>query len=129
MSKYARYAGLALVFAFFMFGGIGHFTMTEFFVNIMPPYLPLHTEIVYLTGVMEILGALALLVPAYRALAGVYLIALTVAVTPANIHMWMNPELFPEVSPAFLSIRLVLQVVLIAIIWFSSREPVVDRSD
>jgi uncharacterized membrane protein len=121
LKKTLRYAGLTLIFAFFMLGGSAHFTQTEMFVSIMPPYIPYHLEIVYLSGVMEIAGALALLVPKYRALAGVYLIALTIAVTPANIHMWLNPQLFPGFNPVFLSIRLVLQVALIAVIWFSTR--------
>lgn len=123
MKKYLRYAGLTLVFAFFMLGGSAHFTQTEMFVSIMPPYIPYHLEIVYLTGAMEIAGALALFIQKYRSLSGVYLIALTIAVTPANIHMWLNPHLFPDIDPVVLSIRLVLQVALIAAIWFSTRIP------
>jgi len=123
LKKYLRYAGLTLVFAFFMLGGSAHFTQTEMFVSIMPPYIPYHLEIVYLTGAMEIAGALALFIQKYRSLSGVYLIALTIAVTPANIHMWLNPHLFPDIDPVVLSIRLVLQVALIAAIWFSTRIP------
>lgn len=121
MKKIARYVGLFLIFTFFMVGGIGHFTSTDLFVSIMPPYLPLHLEIVYLTGVMEIGAALCLLIGRLRYWTGNFLLAFTVAVTPANVHMWLNPELFPDVEPVLLSIRLVLQVVLLAIIWFSTR--------
>ncbi|MEM7097836.1 MAG: hypothetical protein AAF541_06205 [Pseudomonadota bacterium] len=122
MQKVASYVGLAIVFVWFMFGGIGHFTNADFFVAIMPPYLPWHLEIVYVSGALEILFAATLLVPRYRQLAGNLLIALTIAVTPVNIHMWRNPELFPDVSPAFLSIRLVVQVLLLALIWWSTRD-------
>lgn len=121
MKKVFAYLGLVLVFAFFMLGGIAHFTNAEFFVAIMPPYLPWHLELVYLSGVLEILFAAMLLPPKTRQLAGNLLIALTLAVTPANIHMWMNPHLFPDVEPLFLSLRLVAQVILLAIIWFSTR--------
>ena len=121
MKKAARYIGLFIVFTFFMFGGVGHFTSTEMFISIMPPYIPFHLEIVYLTGVMEIAAALCLLVKKLRYWTGNFLIVFTIAVTPANIHMWQNPELFPDIDPALLSIRLVLQVVLLAIIWFSTR--------
>lgn len=119
-----QYLGLAIVFLWFMGGGITHFTSPDFYVNIMPPYIGWHLEIVYVSGVFEILGALGILFPATRQLAGNCLILLTLAVTPANIHMWMNPQLFPDVSVTFLNIRLVVQVLLLACIWWSTRMPV-----
>ena len=123
MLKVLRYLGLTIVFIWFMFGGITHFTDPDFFVAIMPPYLPWHLEIVYLSGALEILFAAMLLLPATRQLAGNLLIALTIAVTPANIHMWLNPELFPDIDPPLLTIRLLVQVVLLAVIWWSTRDP------
>ena len=123
MFKFARYLGLFVVFAFYMVGGVTHFTATDNFVNIMPPYIPFHLEIVYVTGVMEIAGALGLLLVATRYWAGNFLFVFTIAVTPANVHMWLHPELFPDIDPTFLSIRLVLQVALLAIIWYSTRIP------
>ncbi|MFK7913806.1 MAG: hypothetical protein AB8B93_07815 [Pseudomonadales bacterium] len=122
MLKVLRYLGLAIVFVWFMFGGITHFTNPDFFVAIMPPYLPWHLEIVYLSGALEVLFAAMLLLPATRQLAGNLLIALTIAVTPANIHMWMHPELFPEVEPPLLTVRLVIQVILLLVIWWSTRD-------
>ena len=95
---------LGIVFMWFFGGGVGHFVISDFFVNIMPPYLPYHLEIVYISGVFEILGALGILLYATRQWAGNGLFLLTLAVTPANIHMWMHPELFPEVPEAFLSV-------------------------
>ena len=122
MIKIASYLGLAIVFVWFMWGGITHFTNPDFFVAIMPPYLPRHLEIVYLSGALEVLFAAMLIPPATRQLAGNLLIALTIAVTPANIHMFMNPEQFPDVPEAFLSIRLVVQVLLLMLIWWCTRD-------
>jgi uncharacterized membrane protein len=116
-----RYLGLAIVVLFFLLGGVTHFTATNMFVSIMPPYIPFHVEIVYLTGVMEICAALCLLLPKARYWTGNFLVAFTIAVTPANIHMWLNPELFPDIEPTLLAWRLVLQVVLLGVIWFSTR--------
>lgn len=113
--------GLAIVFLWFMGGGIAHFTSTEFFVSIMPPWIGFHREIVYISGVFEILGALGILVPRLRQWAGNGLLLLVVCVTPANIHMWLNPELFPDVPDTFLTFRLVLQVALLALIWWCTR--------
>jgi uncharacterized membrane protein len=121
MKRILKYAGLVLVSLFFLIGGRAHFTSTEFFVSIVPPYVPLPLATVYFTGVLELIGAVAIWAPALRSWAGIGLVALTVCVTPANIYMWMNPELFPEISPAFLGWRLVAQVVLLAIIWSSTR--------
>jgi len=116
-----RNAGLAIVFTWFMAGGITHFTNPDFFVAIMPPYIGWHLEIVYISGALEILGALGILVPRLRQLAGNCLIVLVILVSPANVHMWLNPHLFPDVPPAFLSIRLVVQVLLLWLIWWSTR--------
>jgi uncharacterized membrane protein len=115
--------GLAFVFLWFMGGGIAHFTSTDFFVAIMPPYLGYHREIVYISGVLEILGAIGILIPALRQWAGNGLLLLVLCVTPANIHMWMHPELFPDVSGVFLNIRLVVQVALLMLIWWCTRMP------
>lgn len=121
MKKYFRYAGLGVVFLWFFGGGIGHFTMTEFFVSIVPPWVPFPLAAVYVSGVFELLLALMILWPKVRPLAGWGLIALTLAVTPANVHMWLNPERFPDVSPAMLSFRLFVQVILLFTIWWSTR--------
>jgi uncharacterized membrane protein len=121
MKTIMKYAGLALVSLFFLVGGQGHFTSTPFFVSIVPPYLPWPLAAVYFTGVLELIGAVAIWIPAWRSWAGIGLFTLTICVTPANIYMWMNPQLFPEISPPLLAWRLVAQVVLLAIIWWSTR--------
>jgi uncharacterized membrane protein len=118
-----RYAGLVLVSLFFLIGGQAHFTATPFFVSIVPPYVPFPLATVYFTGVLELIGAVALWVPRLRSWAGIGLVALTICVTPANIYMWMNPQLFPLISPSLLGWRLVAQVILLAIIWWSTRPP------
>lgn len=112
---------LGFVFLFFMGGGIGHFVMDDFFIAIVPDYLPAHAELVYISGVFEILGALGLLLPTTRQLAGWGLMALTLAVFPANIYMAMNPELFSQFPVIGLYLRLPLQLVILWLIWQASR--------
>ena len=118
-----RRIGLGIVFSWFFFGGVGHFVADDFFISIVPPWVPWPAAAVYVSGVIEIVLALAVLHATTRRLAGIGLILLTLAVTPANVHMWMNPHLFPDVPPAFLSIRLVVQVALLWCIWWSTRQP------
>ena len=120
--------GLAFVFLWFMGGGVMHFVDADFFVAIMPPYLGYHLEIVYISGVLEILGAIGILIPSMRQWAGNGLLLLVVCVTPANIHMWLNPELFVDVSETFLNIRLVVQVLLLLLIWWCTRTPQRDSA-
>ncbi len=98
----------------FIAAGFNHFRKPEFYVRIMPPYLPWHLELVYLSGVFEIaLGAL-LLIPRFSKLAAWGLIVLLIAVFPANVHMALNPESYPQFSPLMLWLRLPLQGVLMA---------------
>lgn len=121
ISRAAKYVGLALVSLFFLVGGQAHFTATAFFVSIVPPYIPFPLAAVYVSGVFELIGAIAIWIPRLRSWAGIGLVVLTVCVTPANIYMWMNPLLFPDISESLLGWRLVAQVVLLAIIWWSTR--------
>ena len=100
--------------ALFIAAGLNHFWHTPFYVAMMPPYLPAPLALVYLSGVAEIgLGAL-LLFSRWQVVAGWGLIALSVAVFPANVHMALNPELFTQFSPTGLWLRLPLQALVIA---------------
>ena len=99
---------------FFILAGFNHFINTAFYLRIMPPYLPWHLLLVYLSGIIEIVLGILLLIPKFTRMAAWGMIALLVAVFPANIHMAVNHELYPEYSVTPLWIRLLLQFVLIA---------------
>lgn len=97
---------------FFIVAGLYHFVSPGYYLKIMPPYLPWHLPLVYLSGFVEMfLGAL-LLVRKFSGVAAWLLIGLLLAVFPANIHMARHPELFPEIPRAALWLRLPLQGVL-----------------
>ena len=108
--------------AFFVIAGVTHFTNRDFFTAIVPPYLPWPVMLVYVSGVVEIVLGLMLLVPATTRIAAWGLIALLIAVFPANIHMAMNPQLYPDTPLAALLIRLPLQGVMVAIAYWFTRE-------
>ena len=93
--------------------GVNHFVNPDFYVRIMPPYLPWHPELVFLSGVFEVVLGVLVFVPRTRRAAGWGLIALFVAVFPANVHMAMNPGQFPEYPPAALYGRLPFQAVFV----------------
>ncbi|MDQ6786022.1 MAG: DoxX family membrane protein [Acidobacteriota bacterium] len=104
----------------FVLAGANHFLNADFYLKIMPPILPAHLFLVYLSGVFEIVLGVLLLIPKFTRFAAFGLIALLIAVFPANIYMAMNANLFDEFSPAALYLRLPLQFVLIVIVfWFT----------
>ena len=111
---------LGLLFAA---AGVAHFANPAFYVRIMPQYLPWHLELVYLSGAAEVLLGVLLLVPRTQNLAAWGLVALLAAILPANLHMAMNPALFPEISPAVLWARLPLQGVFVAWAYWFTRKP------
>ncbi|HWU68992.1 MAG TPA: DoxX family protein [Stenotrophobium sp.] len=125
----ARRLGLAFVFAWFLFGGIGHFAKTDFFVSIVPTYIPKPLAMVYISGIFELLGAVGVLIPSTRRLAGLGLFLLTLCVTPANVNMWLHPQQFPDMPEWAYSVRLVVQVLLLACIWWSTQPKVLKQEN
>lgn len=108
-----------LAFAF-VAAGINHFINPNFYLKMMPPVFPAHLFLIYLSGIFEIVLGAMLLIPRFSRVAAFGLIALLIAVFPANIYMATNAELFPEFSPTALYMRLPLQFVIIAwALWFT----------
>ena len=122
-----RRIGLILVFLWFLFGGVAHFSLTEAEMRIVPPAIPWPRAAVLISGVFELLGAVGILIPATRRAAGIGLFLLTIAVTPANVYMLQHAELF-NVPRWALIVRLPFQAVLLALILWSTWTPIVKRS-
>ena len=107
-----RLVGKRVFAALFIIAGVSHFVAVDFFLKIMPPYLPFHLPLVLVSGVIESILGILLLVPRFSRLAAWGIIALLIAVFPANIHVYQHQELFP--FPWFVHLlRLPLQGVLI----------------
>lgn len=103
---------------FYILAGINHMIRPDFYMAIMPPWLPWHYPLVILSGVAEIICGVLFLIRRTRKLGAILIILLLIAVFPANIQMAVNyinnsnPYLF------FALMRLPLQLVLIA--WAAS---------
>jgi uncharacterized membrane protein len=106
-----------LLGAFFLVAGALHFLKPRPYEAIVPDALPAHRELVYASGVAELLGGAGVLAPRTSRIAGWWLIATMLAVFPANINMAVNPERFRAVPEPLLWARLPLQAVVIAWIW------------
>ena len=100
----------------FIGAGMLHFTRTDSYLPIMPPWLPAHRALVLVSGAFEALGGLGVLLPPpVRRWAGVGLALLLVAVFPANVHMAVEGiGLSGTLGRALLWLRLPLQAVFIA---------------
>jgi len=107
---------------FFLLAGAMHFVNPQPFLEIVPRYLPAPLFLVYLSGFFEMAGGAGLFIPRLRRFAAWGLIALLVAVLPANIfmltdHPYLNGQ---RVSEWVLWLRLPLQGVLMGLIWWTS---------
>lgn len=108
--------------ALYVTTGITHFVMPGFYLPIMPPYLPWHIKLIYLSGACEALFGILLLPPKTRRIASWLLIALLIAVFPANIQMTINyanennPDLWISI------IRLPIQILLIWWAWLFTKK-------
>lgn len=107
-----------LAASLFVMAGLLHFLRPHSYLKIMPAYLPSPLALVYLSGAFEVLGGIGILIPRLRPVAGYGLIALLIAVFPANIEMLLQNLRKDGLSPFswLLLARLPLQVVLIWIV-------------
>tara|TARA_B100000989_G_scaffold8638_1_gene5939 strand:- start:2663 stop:3037 length:375 start_codon:yes stop_codon:yes gene_type:complete len=105
---------------FYVIVGIKHFIDPEYFLSIVPPYLPCHLELVYISGLFEVLFGLLILLPKYRYYGAIGLILLLVAVFPANIYLAQSKEAQEAIGATqqIATWRLPIQGVLIWIAFY-----------
>lgn len=108
-----------LLSAMMITAGILHFVRPEKFIQIVPDWLPAHRALVFISGFFEILGGAGLLVKHIQKAAAWGLVALYLAVFPANVNMAVNKILID--NPWILWGRLPFQAVLIAWAWWFTR--------
>ena len=109
---------------FFVLGGVNHFRSPKFYVQIMPPYLPWHLELVYISGVFEVLLGVLVMIPRTSHIGGWGLIALLIAIFPANLHMALHTDLYPSIPAYALWLRLPLQLLPMAWAYWMTRPEV-----
>ena len=104
--------------------GVAHFINADFFLHIMPDYLPWHLELVYISGAIEIILGALVLFKKTRKLAGWGLIVLLIAVFPANIYLVQSQEAQQalEISREMSIVRLPFQLLFIAIAFWFTRD-------
>jgi uncharacterized membrane protein len=114
---------------FFAFTGIGHFIKTDELVAMMPSSVPYRVELVYLTGILELLGAIGIWIPRWRRLTGICLIVMLVAFLPVNIYAAIQRVDFGghELGPVYLLARIPVQLLLIVVTYFAAQPDEQDQ--
>ncbi len=107
---------------FMIVAGTMHFVNPNFFLKIMPPYLPLHKELVLVSGVCEVLLGVLLLIPKYSQRAAWGVMALLIAVFPANVYLYQNQDILPA-PPIVHLLRLPLQGIFILWAFWHTKRP------
>jgi uncharacterized membrane protein len=116
-------AGLLAVAIMFLFTGATHFTdMKHDYAAMLPEFVPNRLWVIHLTGALQILGAVGLLVPQTRRLAGFCLALLLVAMFPGNVYAAVNDVPFRGEPPTPLWLRAPIQLLFIGmVLWASSK--------
>ena len=94
--------------------GLNHFVNPEFYLKMMPPYLPFPQELQLLAGALEVIGGIGLLLPRFEKYAAWLLILVLIGVFPANLYLAMEGGIPLNVSPIAAWLRLPIQLLLIA---------------
>ena len=126
MNYIEKYKLLTIYVMSFMYVliGIRHFTNPQYFLDIVPPQLPFKLFLVYLTGLIEIVGGVAILSPKTRKAGAYLLIFLLVSVFPANIYLYVSetPQSLLGISKMDALIRMPFQIPLILLAFWHSKE-------
>ena len=108
----------------YVFIGIKHFTDPQYFLDIVPPQLPFKLFLVYLTGLIEVVGGAAILAPKTRKAGAYLLIFLLLSVFPANIYLYVSetPQNLLGISETDALIRMPFQIPLILLAYWHSKK-------
>ena len=120
--KKIKIASIILMSMFYVRFGVDHFLSPEWYLQIVPPYLPFPLELVYISGAFEILFGVMLLHPYTRTYAGWGLIFLLVAVFPANIYLAQTNGQAMGTSALVAWGRLPFQLLFICIAYWHARK-------
>lgn len=116
-----RAAGLGALAIMFLVTSTSHFTSMKYdFAAMIPEPLPNGLWVIYLSGVLEIAGAIGLLIPRTRWLAGIGLVLLMVAVFPANVNAALEGIPYGGEAATPLWLRAPMQLLFIGMIWWTS---------
>ncbi len=123
--KFLKKIALYATGVFFILAGARHFSDPVYYMLMMPKYLPVPLSLIYIAGFFQIMGGIGLMIPQTRVVAAWGLMALLLAVLPANIYMWTHHIHVTEIYQPnwFLMLRIPLQFLLIAWVYMFAKNP------
>ena len=120
--KKIKIASIILMSMFYVRFGVDHFLSPEWYLQIVPSYLPFPLELVYISGAFEILFGVMLLHPYTRTYAGWGLIVLLLAVFPANIYLAQTNGAVLGTTSLVAWGRLPFQLLFVSIAYWHTRQ-------
>jgi len=111
-------AGKIALAATLLFTSLGHLIYTKGMLLMLPDFIPLKKEMIYVTGLLEVMGAFGLFIPALSRLTGMLLIVFFLLILPTNIyasikHLNYETATFDGKGPGYLWFRIPFQLLLI----------------
>jgi len=108
------------LFLVFSSRGMGHFLETDFYIKMVPPYIPFPEAVVLITGFFEIIMAVGIMIPELKKIAAKFMVFFLFCYLPALFHMIGSKELFPEIAPQLMIFTLPAQFLMIVMAWYIS---------
>lgn len=116
-------AGKIALAATLLFTSLGHLIYTKGMMLMLPDFIPLKKEMIYLTGLLEVMAAFGLFVPSLSRITGILLIVFFILILPTNIlasirHLNYETATYDGKGTGYLWFRIPFQVFLICWIYY-----------
>jgi len=109
-----------VLFIIFTSSGIGHFVAKDFYLRLVPPYIPFAEAMVAITGVLVILMGIGIITPGLKKFTAKAMVAFTLCTMPSIIYLISNAEIFPELSIHLMVMTVPTQIsIFISSYWLS----------
>ncbi|MDH5581590.1 MAG: hypothetical protein OEY33_06770 [Bdellovibrionales bacterium] len=109
-----------VLFIIFASSGIGHFIAKDFYLRLVPPYIPFAEAVVAITGVLVILMGVGIITPGIKKFTAKAMVAFTLCTMPSIVYLISHAELFPELSLHLMVMTIPTQIsIFISSYWLS----------
>lgn len=112
---------LAVMGVFYIAAGLNHLVTPQFYLAVMPPYIPWPDAVILWSGIAELLGGIGVLVPLTRPMAAWGIVLMLACFLPVHVNMCLHPEAFAHIPLWAIWVRLPLQIPLMLWAWLYTR--------
>lgn len=109
-----------VLFIIFMSSGIGHFVAKDFYLRLVPPYVPFPEAVILITGALVLLMGIGIVTPGVKKLTSKFMVLFSLCTLPSILYLVSHPALFPEISVQLLVMTIPSQMaILVSAYWLS----------